>query len=94
MRRLFMVAAVAAALAVPVSVVSAGIVGVGTAGANSTVVKCSGIKVTGPLIAGTLTFSKCKPAAPGKGYKTATASTAVLQLGGGNITWHNSEIGD
>jgi hypothetical protein len=87
MRRLFTVAAVAAALAVPASVAATGFVEVGTAGAASSV-QCSKIKLSGTLTGGTLTFSKCTPSG-GKGYKEATGSTAAL-LAGGNITWSNS----
>jgi hypothetical protein len=56
MRRLFTIAATAAALAVPASVATAGFVEVGTAGAVSAI-QCSGVKLTGPLASGTLTFS-------------------------------------
>lgn len=87
MRRLFTIAATAAALAVPASVATAGFVEVGTAGAVSAI-QCSGVKLTGPLASGTLTFSKCTPSG-GKGYKDATGSTSAL-LAGGNITWSNS----
>ncbi len=87
MRRLFTAAAVAAALAVPASVATAGFVEVGTAGAASSI-QCASIKLKGTLATGTLTFGKCTPSG-GKGYKTATGTTAAL-LAGGNITWSNS----
>ncbi len=87
MRRLFTVAAVAAALAVPASIATAGFVEAGTAGAASAI-QCSSVKLKGTLAGGTLTFGKCTPSG-GKGYKDATATTAAL-LAGGNLTWSNS----
>jgi len=87
MRRLFTIAATAAALAVPASIATAGFVEVGTAGAASTI-QCKSVKLKGTLTGGTLTIGKCTPSG-GKGYKSASGSTAAL-LAGGNLTWTNS----
>jgi hypothetical protein len=87
MRRLFAVVATAAALAVPTSVATLGIVPAGMAGAASGI-SCSTVKLTGPLATGTLTIKGCTPSG-GKGYKSATASSAALQAGG-SLVWSSS----
>jgi hypothetical protein len=89
MRRLFTIAATAAALAVPASVATAGFVQAGPAGAAGSSIACSSVKLKGSLAGGTLEFSKCTPSG-GKGYKDATASTAALEVAGSNLTWSKS----
>ena len=89
MRRLFAVAATAAALAIPASVAAIGVVPAGTAGAAGSSIACSSVKLKGTLAAGTLTFGKCTPSG-GKGYKTGSASTAALDSPSGTITWSKS----
>jgi len=87
MRRMFTVAATVAALAVPASAAMVGMAPVGPAGAVSSI-SCAGVKLVGTLATGTLTISKCTPSG-GKGYKSASGSTASLN-GTGNLTWSKS----
>jgi hypothetical protein len=89
MRRMFTIAATAAALAVPASVVTAGLVQTGPAGAAGSTIQCKSVKLKGTLAAGTLTIGKCSPSG-GKGYKEVTGSTAALAVAGSNLTWSNS----
>jgi hypothetical protein len=89
MRRLFAVAATAAALAIPASMAAIGVVPAGTAGAAGSSIACSSVKLKGTLAAGTLTFGKCTPSG-GKGYKTGSASTSALDSSSGTITWSKS----
>ena len=88
MRRMFAVAATAAALAIPASIAAVGVVPATTAGASGSTVACSSVKLKGTLESGTLTFSKCLPSA-GKEYKSASASSTTLQAGG-NLVWKKS----
>jgi hypothetical protein len=91
MRRIFAVAAITAAISVPVSMASLGVAS-GQAFAASSVT-CSSLKGKD---SGTVTIAKCTPSG-GKGYKTASG-TAVTLATGGNITWKSSKatttIGD
>ncbi len=90
-RRLLTLAAVAAAVAIPVSTATV-VVGGSTAFAASSIT-CKSLKGTDT---GTVTIGKCTPSG-GKGYKTASGSAATLATGG-NITWSKSKatttIGD
>jgi hypothetical protein len=89
MRRLFTIAAAAAALAVPASIATVGIAQAGNAGAAGSSIQCKSVKLKGTLASGTLTIGKCTPSG-GKGYKDATGSTAALAVAGSNLTWSNS----
>jgi hypothetical protein len=85
MRRVLVVAAVAAAFAVPASVV----VGSGSAGApilfSITCTKLSGTFAT------TITIKKCSvPPGDAKTYKSAAAPAGVLAPSGGDFTWSTS----
>ena len=84
MRRLFTVAATAVALSIPASVATIGVVQAGTAAAASSIT-CTSLKGT---VTGTITIGKCTPSG-GKGYKSASGSSAALATGG-TITWSSS----
>jgi hypothetical protein len=77
-------AAVAAAVAIPVSAATVVVGGAPNAFASSSI-QCTGLKGTDTS---TVTISKCTPSG-GKGYKTATG-TAVDLATGGNLTWSKS----
>ncbi len=90
-RRLLTMAAVAAAVTIPVSAATV-VVGGSTAFATSSI-QCKGLKGTDT---GKVTISKCTPSG-GSGYKTASGTATTLATGG-NITWSKSKatttIGD
>ncbi len=75
MRRLFTVAAVAAALSIPASVAAVGVMNAGPAFASSSIT-CASLKGN---IASTITIGKCTLSG-GKGYKSASALATVLVL--------------
>jgi hypothetical protein len=81
MRRIFTMAAIAAAMTIPASVAAVGVVNAGTAGAASAI-SCTGLKGT---ISGNITISKCNPSG-GKAFKSASAPASSLATGG-TLTW-------
>jgi hypothetical protein len=82
-RRLLTLAAVAAAISIPVSTATVVVGGSNAFAASS--ISCASLKGTDT---GTVTIGKCTPSG-GKGYKDATGSAATLATGG-NITWSKS----
>jgi len=84
MRRLRSVAATAVALSIPASVAAIGVVQAGPAGAAPSIT-CTSFKST---VTGTVTIGKCTPSG-GKGYKSASGSSASLATGG-TLTWTKS----
>jgi hypothetical protein len=83
MKRLFLIAATVATVALPVSFVAVGLSAT-SAGATAPPA-CAKLSGT---ISGTFTISKCKPAS--KTNKTASGATGSLAGGGGTITWSPS----
>ena len=83
-RRLMTMAAVAAALTIPVS--AATVIGSGSNAFASSSIQCTSLKGT---ITGTVTIGKCTPSG-GKGYKTASGTSTSL-ASSGTLTWSKSK---